>query len=140
MHTKKKVYTNLDDVLMAFHHKMTNELRAEAVRLKFTTSGLEVLRYVAESGNPTMKDIARKLSITPPSATTIVETLIGRQLLKRELDVTDRRIVRIVLAPKAWKFFTQMKDKKLTIMKNLFAKLNEQDTKELMRILQLLID
>jgi DNA-binding MarR family transcriptional regulator len=136
---KKYSTKEFEDAIIAFHYKIADELRTEALQLKFTPSQLEVIRYVAEKENPTMKDIARHLRITAPSVTTIINLLHKKELLKREFDPGDRRVVRIVLAPKAWKFFSVMKDKKLMILKNIFSKLDRDDKRELIRMLLVLI-
>jgi DNA-binding MarR family transcriptional regulator len=139
MPKKSKISTEqeLEDALLMFHHRMQQELKSEAARFKISSSQLEVLRYVAE-GSPTMKSIAERLKITPPSVTTIIDVLVKRGLLKRESSTKDRRIIKIILTLKAWKFFTKLKDQKLTILQNIFNELKQNDKKELIRLLSIL--
>lgn len=136
---KTSLEQELEDSILAFNHKVMDEMRKEALKLKFTASELEAIRYIAERESPTMKDIAEYLGITPPSVTSIVDALIKKQLVKRELSKSDRRSVKIILAPKAWKLFSTFKDKRLIVLKNLFAKLKSEDKKELIRIISKLI-
>ncbi len=55
----------------------------------------QILRFVVEKKSVTMKDLAQHLSITPPSATSITESLVKKGWLERETDKVDRRVVRI---------------------------------------------
>lgn len=60
----------------------------------------QILRYVSEQKSITMKDLAQHLSITPPSATSITESLVKKEWLERITDKLDRRVVRIRITPK----------------------------------------
>lgn len=130
---------DLENSILSFHHKLIDEMCKQAKQLKLTSSQLEVLHCVGEKGDPTMKDIAKKLHITPPSVTNIVEPLCDKGFLKREFSKNDRRIVRIVITPKALKLFSTFKNSKLAILKNLFLKLNSEDKKELIKIINIII-
>jgi DNA-binding MarR family transcriptional regulator len=130
---------DLENAILSFHHKLMDEMYKQAKQLRLTSSQLEVLHCVGEKGNPTMKEIANSLHITPPSVTSIVESLCEKNFLKRETYKKDRRIVRIIITPKALKLFSSFKNKKLTILKNLFLKLNNKDKKELINIINIII-
>jgi DNA-binding MarR family transcriptional regulator len=93
---------------------------------------------LAEAGTATMKSLADKLKVTPPSTTTIIDALIRKSLVKREMNAKDRRVIRISLTPKAWKFFTKLKNQKLNILQNIFNELKLSDKNELIRILSIL--
>ena len=130
---------DLENAILLFHHKLMDEMYKKAKQLKLTSSQLEVLHCVGEKGNPTMKEIASSLHITPPSVTNVVESLCKKNYLKREFGKKDRRIVRIVITPKALKLFSSFKNKKLVILKNLFLKLNNEDKKRLINIINIII-
>lgn len=131
---------DLERTILGFHRKLISELHKEAERLNFTPSQLQVIQFVSENENPTMKDIAIALNITPPSATSTVESLCENGFLKREVDASDRRIIRVVVTPKTFKAFSSLKDAKLVILKNLFAKLNNEDRESLNTIINKIID
>ena len=134
---KKNLSLNkeFESVILSFHYKLVGKFHEEARRRGFTSSQLEVLRYIGEKGAPTMKEIARHLGITPPSVTNIIETLCRKNFLKRELDKKDKRIARIIFAPKLWKYFSNSKEKRLLVLKDAFASLEAKDKKELIRII-----
>lgn len=60
---------------------------------------LAALACVAEKGHPPMKEVAEHLCITPPSATSLINSLVAERLLVRTRDRLDRRTVRLGLTP-----------------------------------------
>lgn len=131
---------DLENTILGFHRRLVAELQKEAERLHFTPSQLQVIQFVSENENPTMKDIATELRITPPSVTTTVETLCEAGFLKREPDDRDRRIIRVSVTPKMFKTYSSLKDAKLIILKNLFSKLNNEDRESLSKIINKIIN
>ena len=129
---------DLEDSILMFHYKMISEIRRKSKEIGFTSSQLEILHYVAEKVNPTMKEIAEHLQIKPPSVTTLVEALCKKKLLKREINNKDKRIVRISFTENIWKVFKSIKNKKHLILKDLFSRLSYEDKKEVVRIISVL--
>jgi len=128
-----------EDAITSFHYKMVGKFQEEARKLGYTVSQLEILRYVSQEKNPTMKEIAKHLGITPPSVTIAIETLCKKGLLKREFEKGDRRIVRIIFTPKTCKFFSSFKEKRLAILKNVFSGLTIEEKGTLVKIINKLI-
>lgn len=129
----------LENILFAFHRKFVDEMRKEAEKHGMNSTQIEVMGIVFHEGNPTMKEIADKLGITPPSTTTVVEVLCDKGLLARELDKSDRRITRVILTPKAIKGFSRNKNMRLNVIKNIFSKLDKEDMEEFERIVNKLV-
>lgn len=61
---------------------------------------LHTLRYVAEKGKPSMREIADHLHVAPPSATSHINTLVKNGMLARVVDPEDRRRVRLEVTAK----------------------------------------
>jgi len=59
---------------------------------------LQTLQFVAEAGNPTMREVAAYLKISAPSATEIITALVKEKCLTRVSDPEDRRKVRLVVS------------------------------------------
>jgi DNA-binding MarR family transcriptional regulator len=131
---------DLENTILGFHRKLIAEMQKEAERLHFTPSQLQVIQFVSENENPTMKEIAAELRITPPSVTTIVEALCEGGFLKREADGHDRRIIRVSVTPKMFKTYSSLKNAKLIILKNLFSTLNDEDRESLSKIINKIIN
>ena len=130
--TQQKI---LEEALMSFRHKMTTALVEEAKKHDWSLSHFEVIQYIAEQGNPSMKDIASQLHITPPSASTLVDTLVSKNLVLRSQTPDDRRAIHVILAPTAHKLLVSIYKKKSSIFNSMLSNLNEGDKKELARIL-----
>ena len=90
----------LDDVLVS----LRRILRATSIHSRklgrsvgITAPQLMVLRAVHEQNVLTASEIARAVSLSQATITTIVSSLEGRELLKRERSTVDRRRVQVTL-------------------------------------------
>ena len=131
--------TELQDVFMKFHKKMSNALRKEAKSIPLTIPQLEALRFIIEQKGSNMRDIAAHLEVKAPSATTMIEHLHKKSLVNRRLDPADRRTVHVVPTAKALKFFSSFLKFKARVVGAMFAGLSENDGKQLTAILKKLI-
>ncbi|MDR3559333.1 MAG: MarR family transcriptional regulator [Candidatus Pacebacteria bacterium] len=99
---------------------------------------LVTLRYIKED-KPLMKDIADFLTITPPSATSFVETLCQAGLAARFADPDDRRAVRIAITKKGEENLEAGMEAMTIKMRKELEKLNRQEQENLVNILQKMI-
>lgn len=95
----------------------------------------EALRYIEESGKPTMRTIAAHFSITPPAATLLVDGLVANGLLRRTMDAKDRRTVRIALTAKGRALVLRGIRQRVETIKKVFSVLNTKEHEELVRML-----
>lgn len=58
---------------------------------------LQALTYIGKHKMPLMREVADFLVMAPPSATSLVSTLLARKLVVRATDATDKRAVRLRL-------------------------------------------
>ena len=130
---------SLEEVLFAFRRKFLDVLRQEAESLKCPISQIDTLSYIAEKGTPSMKEIANHLKITPPSATSIVETMQKKNLITRVVNDKDRRTIRVALTSKAWKLFKSLHERKFTVFTKMFSKLRNNERQQFIKILNILI-
>lgn len=93
------------------------------------------LGYVQQN-KPLMKDIAGFLGVAPPSATSLVNTMIKSELVYREADKADRRIVGIVISKKGEKFLEAHREGMAQKMRANLSKLSASDQEQLERILK----
>ena len=61
---------------------------------------LMALKFVSEKDKPTMKELADQFGITPPSVTALIDSLVSERYLMRDLDQSDRRLIRLSLTDK----------------------------------------
>ena len=138
-HTTNDNELSLDETLLAFRRKLSDILRQEAENLKCPISQIDALIYIAEKGNPSMKEIADHLKITPPSATAIIEIMQKKKLITRVVNDKDRRTIRVALTSKAWNLFKTFREHKFTIFTKMFSRLQNTERKQLIKILNILI-
>src|SRR3989338_4657064 len=102
----------------------------------FSFLQLETLRYVAEKDNPSMKDIADYLCVTPPSATSLINGLAEAGQLERIHDKNDRRFVRLIVTPKGKTVLASGFKKITTRMQKILSNLNARERSDLFKILE----
>ena len=61
---------------------------------------IETMKFIMDHDEPKMKDVADYLSITAPSATSLVGTLVKSGFVASSAGRSDRRTSRLVLTPK----------------------------------------
>jgi len=97
---------------------------------------LEVLGYVKENKEPLMKEVASFLSITPSSATPLINKLVKLGILKRNFDKNDRRAIRLSLTSKGQKILNKEYKKVSAQMRKTLMKLSIEEQKNLVEIFQ----
>ncbi len=129
----------LQGLLGVFKRTMSDLYRKETSSLHCSISHLEIMQYIKEHGNPTMKDIAGYLQITPPSVTTIVDAMEQSKLVKRVAIASDRRSLRVSLTPKAQKLAAVLQQKKSKLLTQLLKKLSAEQKQQLSSIISTLV-
>ncbi len=102
----------------------------------FSFLRLETLRYVAEHENPSMKEIADYLCITPPSATSLIDRLVKARYLSRVFDKEDRRVVRLSITPSGKRTIKRGFKQITGHMKKVLDKLGNKEINDLSQILE----
>ncbi|MBI3573791.1 MarR family transcriptional regulator [Candidatus Kaiserbacteria bacterium] len=97
-------------------------------------SYIETLRFVEEHKNPSMRDIAQYLRVAAPSATAVVEALVGEGYLSRKEDAVDRRLVRLHVSAKGKRVLETTNRARMEALRTVLGSLNGTDRKELIRI------
>ncbi len=82
-------------VIRQTHTRLTRT--EKLTRAIFSPVQWHALHFVQENNNASMKDLADYLCVTPPSATSLIDSLVTSKLLKRNFDTTDRRAVRLTI-------------------------------------------
>lgn len=111
------------------HEQATSKKGKGFSFLQFNT-----LRFIKER-RPLMKDLADYLMITPPSATSIINTLVDSEVVKRIPDPEDRRIVRIVITKKGEEQLKHHSGEMVKRMKKNLRNLSSTERKNLLNTL-----
>ena len=88
---------------------------------------IETMKFIADHDEPKMKDVADYLSITAPSATSLVSGLIKSGLVTGRTDRLDRRASRLMLTRKGKTELKAAFVRGVQILGGLFAALSEAE-------------
>lgn len=94
------------------------------------------MKIVGEEGPINMKDLARILSITPASTTSLVDGLVKMGALERIADGSDRRVIRLRATSAGSKKLNDTDTKAKKELKKLFLELSDRDRDNLFKILE----
>ena len=100
---KKTREEEIDEVQELFSGIMKNLRRVPHRRMlpgHITFVQMRVLWFLESRGPCTMGQVARMLSVTRPTATSVVNRLVSKGFIGRERDKNDRRVVNLRLKPK----------------------------------------
>jgi len=132
-------HTNIEQLISMIF--ATSRLIRERVKDRekinpFSFLRLETLRYVTKKDNPSMKDIADYLCVAPPSATSLINSLVEARQIERSYDKNDRRFVRLVVTPKGKTALASGFKKITTKMRRALSNLNAKERSNLFKILE----
>lgn len=111
------------------HEKMAKKNDCQASFLQVVT-----LKYIKDK-KPPMKDVADYLSITPPSATSLIDNLISSGMITRKLNAEDRRMVRVEITKKGLSFIKSHIEEVSERMRKGLKALSKKEQEQLSTIL-----
>ncbi len=97
---------------------------------------VETLKFIAHADAPRAKDVADYLSITAPSATSLVAGLVRDGLVVRTRDPHDRRAHRLALSPKGKRTLERTIARGTDLLAGLFAPLSAPELAAFTRTLE----
>jgi DNA-binding MarR family transcriptional regulator len=129
--------------------KLTNDLLTlifnigQALKEKARTNNkdysflhLHTLHYIKEREGILMREVANYLHITPPSATSLVNSLVKEGLVKRIVDVGDRRTVQLRVTAAGTELLKNSFKKTADMMKKSLNKLSDKEKSNFIIILK----
>lgn len=129
MNTKdiNKLSGDLYNLMLHLHNKFFNPSEMTK-NLPMPHSHMKVIIYLARHGTCSISETAKNLTISKPNMTPIIDKLIAEGMINRYNDPNDRRVLRIELTDKAYKF---IKIQEGIIKDNLAKKISSLDSKDL---------
>lgn len=97
---------------------------------------LHALMLIREHDGMTMKELAKSLHITAPSATSFVERLVKLRWVSRHADPKNRKLVRIKVTEIGKSALTDAMQQKKRLLRRVFGLMQAKDQNEFARILQ----
>ena len=98
----------------------------------------ETLRFVDQSEGPTMREVAKHLRVTAPSATSLVRKLSSLGWVKRVPSESDKRVVMIRLTTAGERELARYRTQAERTMRKVFSKLPDRDLTHLKHALRTL--
>ncbi|MDE1970280.1 MAG: winged helix-turn-helix transcriptional regulator [Patescibacteria group bacterium] len=102
---------------------------------RFSIAQFKILCFVARQHNPTMKEVAHHLSITPPSTTVLIHRMIAAGALKKIHDTHDRRIIHLSLTAQGKNKLKEKRKKITSRIHALISHLTQEEKQQLTTIL-----
>lgn len=96
---------------------------------------IETMIYIRDNKGPSMSAIAEHLSITAPSATSLVSVLVKSGLARRERDTRDARASRISLTKRGEKLLKKTQEQGHAVLAEVFAPLSRAELTKLNALL-----
>jgi len=94
---------------------------------------------VLERGALTMRELARELAVTESAATALADRLVRLELVERQADPTDRRLVRLALSPRAERLAAEMEAHRRSTIDRALDPLSDQQLRQLIDLLDTLL-
>lgn len=129
---KENLAKKMFDVIPPLMNLMRTEIRACA-KPTLSVPQFRVLANVNRGLN-NVADIATHHGVSQPSMTKLVNNLVGRNLLRRETEPSDRRVINLYLTSEGRKLFIQIKKK---TFRNLSKKIAHLGDDEIMKLNEL---
>lgn len=113
-------------------HQMFRVLSNQLSSINVTAESPFLLYVITKSGPMTQKEIAEKIKIRPATLTVRLQRLEKLEYIKRETDLTDKRIQRVTITDKGRQLLRDCYDMFDDVAKSVFAGFSEEEVKDFM--------
>lgn len=96
---------------------------------------MHAMVIIAEHPNITMKEFAKHLHVSSPSATSFVDRLVKLQWVERSSDPDNRKLVHLSLLPNGKVSLEKAMKQHSAVMHDLFSLLSPEDQQQFERVL-----
>ncbi|WAM31843.1 MarR family winged helix-turn-helix transcriptional regulator [Caldicellulosiruptor naganoensis] len=128
------------EILGTIRRKLNNRLKNEELfdyHESLTFGEQQVIMVLSENSQPmTMKDIASELGISPSTLTGIVDKLVEKELVKREIDLQDRRKVQVFLTENGKNLVEKIIEFRSRVLEPILKNLSPEEIDLLKKIVQ----
>ena len=121
-------------IMRIIHSFRSGSVLKEDIELSFPQALL--LLELNEAGTISMSELSRRLQVTQGVATRMVDRLLEKDMVERERDKVDRRVVLVTLAPKGKKLAGEMERINKMKIKELFKAVPEKEREDFLKVLK----
>ena len=122
-----------DEAWTQLNHELAAEVRGNPYAVPPVQAFM--LRTLDYWGPQRMSDLAGYLDVTLGGCTTLVDRALEDDLVERERDAADRRVVWVKLSPKGERVLTEMREARAAILARHFSAWPAEDVHELIWLL-----
>ncbi|TDL31416.1 MarR family transcriptional regulator [Jeotgalibacillus sp. S-D1] len=115
--------------------KLGNDLLSRS-ELGVTRSQYYILYLLSKQGFFTVSDLAEKLEVKPSAVTVMIDRLYKINLVKRDRDESDRRIVKIGITSEGIQFLERAKLKRNAVLKDHLSRLDDEELQSFVAIFE----
>jgi DNA-binding MarR family transcriptional regulator len=130
------VASEVADLLQAVTHRLRRAARQEMGSNEVTWAQMRALRALDRMGESTrMSGLADELNIARRSATSLVDELESRRLVRRGHDPHDRRAVTVTVTPAGRRLVADLSDRRRRAAVGLLGELSAEELRTLRDLL-----
>ena len=129
------IHSKLIEKIFTISRRMREEMTFTTHAAHLSLVQLQTLLYVNDHKKLQMRQIAEHFSIEMPTATSLLNRLVELNLVSRQADTKDRRVVRVALTKKGEETLIQAMEQRSKKIEFMLSYLTEGDKEEFLRIL-----
>ncbi|MEW5763097.1 MAG: MarR family transcriptional regulator [Bacillota bacterium] len=132
------VVARLDEVMDKVVRRLHRELWRQTPP-EITPGQFHICRRLFRCGAMTVTEVAEEMGVSPSAVTSIVDRLAEADLVARERDPDDRRVVRLRLTPDGERLVRRCQETRGALLLRYFGKLPLEDVTAMLRICERLL-
>ncbi|UOY91870.1 MarR family transcriptional regulator [Ectobacillus sp. JY-23] len=125
--------------LHVMFQKLQPQMQASIQEHRITPTQLFVIGFLKKKGSCKISELAEEMGVKPSAVTFMVDRLEQNELVMREHDTKDRRVVNIRLTAQGNHTFQQVLEARKAIINRYFSHLDETDLATIAAIYEKLV-
>jgi DNA-binding MarR family transcriptional regulator len=134
------VATKFFEVMFKNSRLMRGKINYSSDITQLSMLQVQTLSLLKRNSSVQMSEVADYFNIELPSATSLLNKLVTLQLVKRQQDTKDRRLVRVALTEEGNNLLKKAMDEKLEHFEHMMSYLSNAEQHELLRLVEKLND
>lgn len=127
---KKDDWDNLLQRIMSSYNDISRSINPKGLlKINLTTAQIKLLTCFSDRDEHTMTALSKSLTVSMPTMTAMVDRLEAANMVKRERDTDDRRVVRVRLTPLGKKELEKLVHIRRDEMEKILMHLSEHEMK-----------
>ncbi len=134
----KDITADISETIFTIVRLLKRQMTFKSDFFQLSVLQIQALCFLKQKENAQMSEIAEYFRIELPSATSLLNKLHQMELVERQADPKDRRLVRINLTDQGKSLLKQVMDERSKKVAKMLSYLSGEDKKQLFRILRTL--